>query len=135
MPREVKFLQHRKQLSAIASVVLLALAGKAHALDIDYQIGLSTLQSNNIGLANTDTRDDTVLSPKLRFDATQAGSILNLKARGEYQYLDYLDNTFDNESRSEFAGQLERLEEHTSELQSLMRISYAGFCLKKKKPL
>src|SRR3546814_6593187 len=26
-----------------------------------------------------------------------------------------------------------RLEEHTSELQSLMRISYAVFCLKKKK--
>src|SRR3546814_4937135 len=28
---------------------------------------------------------------------------------------------------------LERSEEHTSELQSLMRISYAVFCLKKKK--
>src|SRR3546814_5248940 len=27
-----------------------------------------------------------------------------------------------------------RSEEHTSELQSLMRISYAGFCLKKKTP-
>src|SRR3546814_16123268 len=27
-----------------------------------------------------------------------------------------------------------RSEEHTSELQSLMRISYAVFCLKKKKP-
>src|SRR3546814_1414052 len=27
----------------------------------------------------------------------------------------------------------ERSEEHTSELQSLMRISYASFCLKKKK--
>src|SRR3546814_6810904 len=27
-----------------------------------------------------------------------------------------------------------RPEEHTSELQSLMRISYAVFCLKKKKP-
>src|SRR3546814_8683883 len=26
-----------------------------------------------------------------------------------------------------------RLEEHTSELQSIMRISYAAFCLKKKK--
>src|SRR3546814_7569908 len=26
-----------------------------------------------------------------------------------------------------------RSEEHTSELQSLMRISYAGFCLKKKR--
>src|SRR3546814_8399186 len=31
------------------------------------------------------------------------------------------------------AEKLARSEEHTSELQSLMRISYAGFCLKKKK--
>src|SRR3546814_1545212 len=31
------------------------------------------------------------------------------------------------------AGSTERSEEHTSELQSLMRISYAVFCLKKKK--
>src|SRR3546814_6626386 len=30
---------------------------------------------------------------------------------------------------------VERSEEHTSELQSLMRISYAVFCLKKKKTL
>src|SRR3546814_2815680 len=30
-------------------------------------------------------------------------------------------------------GQAQRSEEHTSELQSLMRISYAVFCLKKKK--
>src|SRR3546814_2126495 len=31
-----------------------------------------------------------------------------------------------------FQGGTERSEEHTSELQSLMRISYAVFCLKKK---
>src|SRR3546814_9116672 len=31
------------------------------------------------------------------------------------------------------AWQVDRSEEHTSELQSLMRISYAVFCLKKKK--
>src|SRR3546814_9269811 len=30
-------------------------------------------------------------------------------------------------------GEMIRTEEHTSELQSLMRISYAVFCLKKKK--
>src|SRR3546814_10573026 len=30
-----------------------------------------------------------------------------------------------------WSGQFERSEEHTSELQSLMRISYAVFCLKK----
>src|SRR3546814_6091848 len=34
-----------------------------------------------------------------------------------------------------FAVELKRSEEHTSELQSLMRISYAVFCLKKKKNL
>src|SRR3546814_6594605 len=32
------------------------------------------------------------------------------------------------------ANDRQRSEEHTSELQSLMRISYAVFCLKKKKP-
>src|SRR3546814_5693875 len=32
------------------------------------------------------------------------------------------------------AAKQERSEEHTSELQSLMRISYAVFCLKKKNP-
>src|SRR3546814_7084163 len=34
---------------------------------------------------------------------------------------------------SELVEQVDRSEEHTSELQSLMRISYAVFCLKKKK--
>src|SRR3546814_2884132 len=33
------------------------------------------------------------------------------------------------------AAVISRSEEHTSELQSLMRISYAVFCLKKKKTL
>src|SRR3546814_2838928 len=34
---------------------------------------------------------------------------------------------------NEMLTQMERSEEHTSELQSLMRISYAVFCLKKNK--
>src|SRR3546814_5874528 len=36
--------------------------------------------------------------------------------------------------QNELLPGLERSEEHTSELQSLMRISYAVFCLKKQKP-
>src|SRR3546814_3909441 len=36
-------------------------------------------------------------------------------------------------SHLDLANAPERSEEHTSELQSLMRISYAVFCLKKKK--
>src|SRR3546814_6317613 len=34
--------------------------------------------------------------------------------------------------RQQQVSWMARSEEHTSELQSLMRISYAGFCLKKK---
>src|SRR3546814_1341397 len=36
-------------------------------------------------------------------------------------------------ARPLYSNTLPRSEEHTSELQSLMRISYAVFCLKKKK--
>src|SRR3546814_8863964 len=39
----------------------------------------------------------------------------------------------DRKAATEFSFFLARSEEHTSELQSLMRISYAVFCLKKKK--
>src|SRR3546814_3934861 len=38
----------------------------------------------------------------------------------------------DELTRLENEGRIHRSEEHTSELQSLMRISYAVFCLKKK---
>src|SRR3546814_1567386 len=45
-------------------------------------------------------------------------------------------NSLANMARSvinqEYTGDINRSEEHTSELQSLMRISYAVFCLKKK---
>src|SRR3546814_2319424 len=41
-------------------------------------------------------------------------------------------NLFTSEEYGDFNFRFERSEEHTSELQSLMRISYAVFCLKKK---
>src|SRR3546814_6484331 len=43
------------------------------------------------------------------------------------------DQVVSRQSLSVGSKPLERSEEHTSELQSLMRISYAVFCLKKKK--
>src|SRR3546814_5454540 len=48
---------------------------------------------------------------------------------GRYLY----DDLFKPESWSRAIDEAIRSEEHTSELQSLMRISYAVFCLKKKK--
>src|SRR3546814_8335754 len=43
------------------------------------------------------------------------------------------EGEFDSAHYQEEGGTVPRSEEHTSELQSLMRISYAVFCLKKKK--
>src|SRR3546814_9690393 len=42
------------------------------------------------------------------------------------------EDVFEDARRRKEIGRTERSEEHTSELQSLMRISYAVFCLKKK---
>src|SRR3546814_3669502 len=44
-----------------------------------------------------------------------------------------LDNSLPGGGWCGLDNELTRSEEHTSELQSLMRISYAVFCLKKKK--
>src|SRR3546814_9819260 len=44
-----------------------------------------------------------------------------------------LDDILDGRARDVSLRELARSEEHTSELQSLMRISYAVFCLTKKK--
>src|SRR3546814_3175871 len=45
----------------------------------------------------------------------------------------HLDAAVDRLATFIFLAGVDRSEEHTSELQSLMRISYAVFCLKKKK--
>src|SRR3546814_5503311 len=65
--------------------------------------------------------------PPVFFDRREFRAILNLYARmvGMGEWRDYaIGHDRDSCSRSE---------EHTSELQSLMRISYAVFCLTKKK--
>src|SRR3546814_9648324 len=58
--------------------------------------------------------------PRLRGEAGRAGG---RRATGVSAHVERLPAR----------GALIRSEEHTSELQSLMRISYAVFCLKKKK--
>src|SRR3546814_1327516 len=65
------------------------------------------------GKAMTDTAIDTAARPE------ELGTLPEWDLRDLYSDPD--------------SPELQRSEEHTSELQSLMRISYAVFCLKKKK--
>src|SRR3546814_7417063 len=63
-----------------------------------------------------------------------SGLMKNLRLRDDGRLHWHWDpRFFKNEKRMEPPQFAERSEEHTSELQSLMRISYAVFCLKKKK--
>src|SRR3546814_4671712 len=60
-------------------------------------------------------------------------STLHGRASGRLEWREKLRQSGHATSRRNWtAGQRVRSEEHTSELQSLMRISYAVFCLKKK---
>src|SRR3546814_3768768 len=62
-----------------------------------------------------------------------AVSILPWRSGGDVERLHAdLRQPFLHRRRDKFRAIVGRSEEHTSELQSLMRISYAVFCLKKK---
>src|SRR3546814_1806604 len=68
------------------------------------------------------------LATKLRTTATHPNSLLLIDvASNSCRYVQ------SDERNHALSGTPRRSEEHTSELQSLMRISYAVFCLKKKK--
>src|SRR3546814_7701597 len=58
---------------------------------------------------------------------------LNVKGKRNYGLRDYLLGEFYADHVKRYKKRPIRSEEHTSELQSLMRISYAVFCLKKKR--
>src|SRR3546814_3984869 len=84
------------------------------------------------------TRTDTLFPYTTLFrSAVWAGEIFDLKLvwRVDWQTFGNLDGPLEWKPEPFVAGPFSepvRSEEHTSELQSLMRISYAVFCLKKK---
>ena len=91
---------------ALSVALAAAFPGIVQAARINYETGVSLLHSDNIDLSPTDPVSDTVLSPLIRFDLEQTGSTLQVKARGNLEFLHYLENTFGDEVRGEFAGQL-----------------------------
>src|SRR3546814_7283623 len=76
------------------------------------------------GVSEVEARRLALVSAQSAYDASQVG--LEVGTRTVIDVLINQQNLFD-------AQRQYRSEEHTSELQSLMRISYAVFCLKTKK--
>src|SRR3546814_1266829 len=90
------------------------------------------------------TRTDTLFPYTTLFRSRRSGKLLRRKGHPRI-FGKKPERTGRNRCRAEFgnarstadvrASPYHRSEEHTSELQSLMRISYAVFCLKKKNKL
>src|SRR3546814_1768131 len=84
------------------------------------------------------TRTDTLFpyTTLFRSAVKRLGGALARRIAGEAPILNQPGDGLGTLQAEDEAGKLEpcrgRSEEHTSELQSLMRISYAVFCLKKK---
>src|SRR3546814_5451579 len=89
------------------------------------------------------TTNRVVLAGEVRGPAEVTGDLLEQVARAAVKEIGYEQDGFHwdkmsvenyiHAQSSDIALGVDRSEEHTSELQSLMRISYAVFCLKKKK--
>src|SRR3546814_3885359 len=79
------------------------------------------------------TRTDTLLPYTTLFRSVQnVGAYLGSLLQRTFRMYAYEPNAWFGDWTLFYWG---RSEEHTSELQSLMRISYAVFCLKKKKEI
>src|SRR3546814_7570745 len=82
------------------------------------------------------TRTDTLFPYTTLFRSEVAAAVIDLMADKYAHHVPLLPGAVEAVRRcagSWKLGLASRSEEHTSELQSLMRISYAVFCLKKKK--
>src|SRR3546814_9642759 len=78
------------------------------------------------------TRTDTLFPYTTLFRSIdKRQKILDLAHSIDPGFVDEVVNLLDDDEATKIQKKL-RSEEHTSELQSLMRISYAVFCLKKK---
>src|SRR3546814_6735131 len=76
--------------------------------------------------------DDPTAPPLVRLEKKAARKALGVRQR-QARAIRFKGDVSDFDSPASGVCLAHRSEEHTSELQSLMRISYAVFCLKKKK--
>src|SRR3546814_14722795 len=80
------------------------------------------------------TRTDTLFPYTTLFRSSgDDGLVIAVPVHDDGQDQGRQADSFDDGDESDVAEIAHRSEEHTSELQSLMRSSYAVFCLKKKK--
>ncbi|KRF02142.1 hypothetical protein ASG87_11735 [Frateuria sp. Soil773] len=92
----------------LARAVAFALAvapGVLCAAQLDYTVYADLEHSNNITLSPNNPVSQNVLTPGIGFAYRQQGSVLQASVVGNLEYRDYLGGRFDNQTRTQLAGQ------------------------------
>src|SRR3546814_3101602 len=110
------------------------LGGPGHVVDPGSRIGIGAggVVDAKRRLARRWLKVDLAHRDANRWVAGRRDMHLAAAANGAGGYLQFGRCSYVGHRPSPAMGFVDRSEEHTSELQSLMRISYAVFCLKKK---
>ena len=93
--------------ACVGTALLLAMGGRADAARLNYQVELTGLHSDNIDLSEDDQVEESALIPRVDFDYLSEGSRVDIEARGSFERRFYINNRYDDETRGEFAGQLD----------------------------
>lgn len=101
--RAIRRIPHTAMFGALVAALPLG----AQAARLNYDLSLRYMHSDNIVLQETGEISEDVLSPQLRFEFAHDTSTVTANLRGDVQYLDYLDDVYDDDTRGEFTGQLD----------------------------
>lgn len=88
------------------ALLLTAVPGAAWAGTLDYTFYADAEHSNNINLSTSNPVSQDVLTPGFGFALAQQGSTLQANVVGNLEYRDYLGGRFDNQTRTQLAGQV-----------------------------
>jgi hypothetical protein len=87
---------------AVVSILTLASAVKAETLTYGVDAGIA--ESDNVTLVAKDKISQTMAIADLDFDYKQQSRLLDVDAKGDFSYLDYLQNAYGNQLIGRFDG-------------------------------
>lgn len=88
----------------IAIVSMLALASAAEAETLTYGVDVGVAESDNVTLVPTNKVSQTMAVADVDFDVKQQSRLLDVDAKGDFSYLDYLQNAYGNQLIGRFDG-------------------------------
>src|SRR3546814_5320117 len=106
---------------------------------LDYHLWEFEAEERHYGVLDPDWDDDRLLAAKnaklsTLLDRGVRQLLYTYDMGDNWEHIIAIEEVETGQSETQYPRYVDRSEEHTSELQSLMRNSYAVFCLQKKTP-